>query len=153
MPAKHLCCLGYECPRTSDAGVAWEVSSLVGAAPAITQGSQADIRARRAEAFSLATNGASVGLSVIGIFHGPETTHGRPRQPPAAARCVLVGDKTRSRSPSPAGRVPVTQFHACGVDAGRGFTATATTPSANFSQIEGILREVLMGVMLAETRG
>lgn len=87
MPAKHLCCLGYECPRNSDAGVAWEVSSLVGAAPTITQGSQADISARRAEAFSLATNGASVGLSVIGISMATKPHMADPAnlQPPRGA--------------------------------------------------------------------
>ncbi len=54
---------------------------------------------------------------------------------------------------TPPDGVPITQLQAYGVDAGRGFTATATTPSANFPQVEAVLREVLMGVLLAESRG
>ncbi|QDO87385.1 DUF1795 domain-containing protein [Ornithinimicrobium ciconiae] len=54
---------------------------------------------------------------------------------------------------TPQDGVPVTQMQAYYAGAGRGFTATATTPRPNFSRVEVLLRDVLLGVVLASPQG
>jgi hypothetical protein len=43
---------------------------------------------------------------------------------------------------------PVTQIQLYYVDEGRGFTATATTPSESFPDLELLLRQTLLGLRL-----
>lgn len=54
---------------------------------------------------------------------------------------------------TPPGGVPVTQIQAYWAGEGRGFTATATSPSTTFLHLEDILRDVVMGVVLADPPG
>ena len=50
---------------------------------------------------------------------------------------------------TPPDGVPVTQLQWYFAQAGRGYTATATTPSSSFSRLEPALRHVLGGVRVA----
>lgn len=54
---------------------------------------------------------------------------------------------------TPPDGVPVTQIQAYWAGEGRGFTATATSPSTTFLHLEDILRDVVMGVVLADPPG
>lgn len=54
---------------------------------------------------------------------------------------------------APPDGVPITQMQAYHAQPGRGFTATATTPSTSFHHLEATLREVLLGVVLTVTPG
>jgi hypothetical protein len=47
---------------------------------------------------------------------------------------------------TPPDGVPITQLQTYAVEFGRGYTATATTPSASFTAFEDQLREVLLGL-------
>lgn len=49
--------------------------------------------------------------------------------------------------------VPITQLQAYYAEAGRGFTATATTPCQHFPGFETVLRDVLLGVVPAGPSG
>lgn len=82
-PRNTCVAIGYECPRSSDAGVAWDVSSLVGPPPSGRAHKPTYERGEWGPS-TWPPTGASIGLSVVGIFHGHETTMADP--PPASSR-------------------------------------------------------------------